>query len=161
MLAMKEKAGPVVVGSFSSEQEVAAYKRLVHLHKTSPIPDSEILQNLGLYLNRSSLSRILFMQSLYMRILPIHGIIAEFGVRWGQNLALFSMFRTIYEPHNFSRKIVGFDTFKGFPVVSEKDGRANGVQPGAYGVSPGYEAHLEEILAVQERASSSKPSQKI
>lgn len=33
----------------------------------------------------------------------------EFGVRWGQNLALFESFRGIYEPYNYNRKIVGFD----------------------------------------------------
>jgi hypothetical protein len=55
----------------------------------------------------------------------------EFGVRWGQNMALFTSFRNIYEPYNVSRKIIGFDTFAGFPSISEQDGVAETVQVGA------------------------------
>ena len=30
----------------------------------------------------------------------------EFGVRWGQNLALFESFRGIYEPYNYSVELL-------------------------------------------------------
>jgi hypothetical protein len=65
----------------------------VRLFKRSPIPDGELLAQLGLYLNRQTLSRILFMHELYSRIVDVPGIVVELGVRWGQNLALFSSFR--------------------------------------------------------------------
>ena len=43
------------------------------------------------------------------------GSIIQFGVRWGRELALFEMLRTIFEPFNHSRSIYGFDTFTGYP----------------------------------------------
>ena len=68
------------------------------------------------------LARILFMDDLYRRIVDVPGVILELGVRWGQNLALFSALRTIYEPFNHNRKVIGFDTFAGFPSPHAKDG---------------------------------------
>lgn len=80
------------------------------LRKTD-IPNTELLDNLGLYLTRQELSRINFMQKLYEKIIPVHGVVMELGVRWGQNMALFSVLRGIHEPFNYNRRIIGFDTF--------------------------------------------------
>ena len=77
----------------------------------------------------------------------------EFGVRWGQNLALFESFRGTYEPYNHSRKIVGFDTFSGFPSVHSKDGDADIVSEGALSVTKDYEKYLETVLDYHEKES--------
>jgi hypothetical protein len=148
----KKPQQQIIAGTiWASEEETAAYRRLVELSKQTPIPDKELLANLGLYLNRGSLSRILFMHNLYLKILKCHGIIIEFGVRWGQNMALFTTFRHIYEPYNFSRKIVGFDTFEGFPSVTPEDGAYQTIKAGSLNVTPHYENFLEEILSTQEK----------
>jgi hypothetical protein len=75
----------------------------------------------------------------------------EFGVRWGQNMALFTTFRGIHEPYNLSRKIIGFDTFTGFPSVTPQDGSSHTAQVGALSVTPGYETHLEQLLLAHEQ----------
>lgn len=98
-----------------SEEEIQAYKNLVKLFRQCPIADDEILKDLPLFLSRSSLGHILFIDSVYRQILNIPGCIMEFGVRWGRNLSLFTSLRNLYEPYNVSRKIIGFDTFEGFP----------------------------------------------
>jgi hypothetical protein len=134
-----------------TEQEISRRAGFVDLLKNTPIPNSELLSNLGLYLNRQSLSRILFMEHLYKKILNKHGVIFEFGVRWGQNMALFSSFRGMYEPFNYNRKLVGFDTFSGFPSVAGEDG--NLVSEGDYGVTENYEEYLTEILKVHQNES--------
>lgn len=141
------------IKSLSSEKETASRSNALELFKQCPIPPNEQLANLGLYLNRQTLSRILFMQEMYQRILPVHGIIIEFGVRWGQNLALFSSFRGMYEPFNYTRKIVGFDTFSGFPSVTAKDGKDSVARTGAYGVTDNYKEYLESVLAYHETES--------
>jgi hypothetical protein len=91
------------------------------------------------------------MHELYQKIIDVHGVVIEFGVRWGQNLALFESFRGIYEPYNYNRKIVGFDTFKGFPQLDPKDGEL--INQGYYGVTENYENYLEEILNYHESES--------
>jgi hypothetical protein len=137
----------------ASSEEVDAYHALATMLQSSPIPSSEILANLSLYLTRSSLSQILFMCELYRRILPVHGVVMEFGNRWGRNLALFSTLRNIFEPHNYGRKIVGFDTFEGFPAVAAEDGDDPVIKAGALSVTPAYQDYLNELLAVHERLS--------
>lgn len=137
--------------TFGAAGEAERRARLVSCLRQSPIPDGELLLNLGLYLTPQTLSRILFLDHLYRRILPVQGVVMEFGCRWGQSLALFTALRGIYEPFNRLRKVVGFDTFEGFPHTSLPDGPQ--MAPGMYGVTPGYEDHLREVLALQEQES--------
>lgn len=136
--------------TLASEIEIEAYKKLSQALRNTPIPDDEILANLNLFFGRSALSRTLFMNEIYQSIVNHHGVIMEFGVRWGQNLALLTSLRNIYEPYNITRKIIGFDTFEGFPHVHDKDGCARTVSTGALGVSKSYEKVLSEILLAQE-----------
>ena len=133
---------------YSSPEEVHAYDAIRDLMASSPIPRRETLGNLGLYLTRASMARLLFMHRLYWAILHSHGVIMEFGVRWGQNLALFMTFRTIYEPQNISRKIVGFDTFEGFPSITSEDGET--ASHGVCNVTPHYDTYLEQLLKTHE-----------
>lgn len=137
----------------SSGAELGARQELLHLFKSTPIPDDEIQFNLGLFLNRQTMARILWMHELYSKILNVPGVIMEFGVRWGQNLGLFTSFRGIYEPYNYTRKVVGFDTFAGFAGTSAKDGKADIIEEGAYSVSAGYEEYLDRILQYHQNES--------
>lgn len=142
----------IKVLSGANEKEKDRRSDFLKLYSEIPIPDKEIIQNMGLFINRMNLSRVLFMHELYNKIINIHGIIIEFGVRWGQNLALFTNFRGIYEPYNYNRKIVGFDTFQGFPEVdSIKDGAK--VSVGDYNVVDNYEDYLEKIILYHESES--------
>jgi hypothetical protein len=99
-------------------------------------------------LKRQSLSRILYYNELYKKIVEIPGVICEFGVQWGATLAQLINLRGIYEPFNPSRKIFGFDTFEGFPVVDEKDGGFSNV--GDYAITKNYEQTLDKILTLHE-----------
>ena len=57
--------------------------------------------------------------------------------------------RTIYEPFNATRQIVGFDTFAGFPTVAPKDGGAGMMKPGVLSVAENYETFLSRVLALR------------
>jgi hypothetical protein len=98
-------------------------------------------------MDRLNLSRILYYDRLYQKIVGVPGVILELGVQWGSTLSLFTNLRGIYEPYNHSRRIIGFDTFAGFPSVSEHDGDASRV--GDYSVRAGHEQLLDEILSIQ------------
>ena len=150
---MEEEAPKLRIARATSEREQELRRDFVELFKRTPIPDDELLAQLGLYLNRQTLSRILFLHELYSKIVDVPGIVLELGVRWGQNLALFSSFRGMEEPFNHARRIVGFDTFGGFPRTSPEDGTAAIATPGAYAVPEGYEDYLREVLAYHEQES--------
>ena len=121
------------------------------LLESSPIPKEQILPNLGLFLESKNLARLLFLDHVYQRIIDVQGVIMEFGTRWGQNLGVLSALRGIYEPFNRHRKIIGFDTFSGFPSVSQQDGMK--WQNGQLAVTEGYATYLENVLHVHEQAN--------
>ena len=127
-------------------------KQFAKHFRNCPIPGDEILANLGLFLSSKHLSRILFMDHLYKQIVDVQGIIIDFGTRWGQNMALFSTLRGIYEPFNRHRKIVGFDTFTGFPGVGEKDRKSHElIKKGGFTTSENYVEYLEKVMEYHEQ----------
>ena len=146
------------LGTKSSASSSYANTRLQLAQKlrASSIPDNELTGSLGLYMERMHLSRILLMNDLYRKVIDVPGSILEFGVRWGQNMALFSAFRGMYEPYNYARKVIGFDTFKGFPSVTPEDFNEQGhakVKVGDYGVAQDWKKNLEDILSCHEELS--------
>jgi len=122
----------VTYGTTKTAEQVS--KMVDHL-KNSPIPNEELMSNLGLFLTPQTLSRILLQNFLYTKISDIQGVVVELGCRWGQNMALYSSLRGIYEPYNRLRKIIGFDTFEGFINLSEKDGTNNAIAEKNYSVT--------------------------
>lgn len=136
--------------TYESETEGSVREEYAKVFRECPIPDSEMLSNLGLFLNSKNLSRILFMNHLYRQITDVQGIVIEFGVRWGNNTSVLAALRGIYEPFNRHRKVVGFDTFKGFPDITEKDGTSKLMRVGSDSVSENYVAYLDKILSLQE-----------
>ncbi len=105
----------------------------------------------SVFMKRQVISRILYQDYLYQKILPVPGLILEFGVHWGATIATLMNLRGIYEPYNHSRTICGFDTFGGFPNVSEEDGGFSSA--GDYSTSEGYEEELDRILSIHESFS--------
>jgi hypothetical protein len=148
-MTMKTKLGESIN---RNSIEVDADSQLFELQK-SIVPNMGPHWNLhsNLFLKRISLSRILYFNQLYLNVLNVPGVICEFGVQWGASLALLANLRATYEPFNYSRKIIGFDTFSGFLDVDPKDG--TGVAKGDYSTMQNYEQYLEEILSLHEQGS--------
>lgn len=137
---------------YRSEKEDTIRTEFVKHFRNCPIPDNDILQNLGMFLNSKNLSRILFFNHIYQKIVDVQGVVLEFGTRWGQNLSLFSALRGIYDPFNRHRKIIGFDTFTGFPSVGEHDNlNCPAIKKGELSCSPGYAGYLDSVMYFQEQ----------
>ena len=135
-----------------SQNDRVASESFAGLFKGCPIPENELLNNLGLYIKRQNMSRIIFFYELYKKMVDVHGVAIMFGVRWGQDLALLETFRGMMEPFNHNRKIIGFDTFEGFPSVSAKDNLVLHKE-GDLKVARNYEAYLTNVLQAHEDAS--------
>ena len=73
------------------------------------------------YVPRQSLTRFLAKYEIFKKILNIEGAIIEGGVRFGGGLMTFAQLSAIFEPVNYTRKIIGFDTFSGFPNLTKED----------------------------------------
>jgi Macrocin-O-methyltransferase (TylF) len=133
-----------------SEQEIEVSQRLTKLLLSSPIPPEELINNLTLFLRRHQLTDLLTMNALYDMILDVPGVIMEFGVRFGRHLGAFTALRSVYEPYNWLRRIVGFDTFTGFPDVADVDKVGSTAFPGRFAVPDDYVGYLREVLDAHE-----------
>ncbi|MGK2739255.1 TylF/MycF/NovP-related O-methyltransferase [Tepidicaulis sp. LMO-SS28] len=87
----------------------------------------EKLEDFPKYARRESLARFLYKAEVFQKVLDVQGSVVELGVLWGGGLMTFAKLSAIYEPLNYQRKIIGFDTFEGFTGISEKD--AGGTSP--------------------------------
>ncbi|WP_031011728.1 class I SAM-dependent methyltransferase [Streptomyces sp. NRRL F-5727] len=133
-----------------SAQERDVRERLTKLLVETPMPPEYLIDNLPVYLRRHQLADLLSMDALYRMLPEIPGTVMEFGVLHGRHLAALTALRSIYEPYNSLRRIVGFDTFTGFPDIAEVDRVSTSAVAGRFAVPDGEVDHLREVLAAHE-----------
>jgi len=88
---------------------------------SSPGSATEKLENFAKYVPRQNLARFLARYEIFKLIQEVQGSIVECGVLFGGGLLSFAKLSAILEPYNFQRRVIGFDTFSGFPGVDEAD----------------------------------------
>jgi|TARA_B110000495_G_C23041306_1_gene624785 hypothetical protein len=81
----------------------------------------EKLSNFTKFAPRQHLTKFISKYEIFKKIIGVEGAIIECGVRFGGGLMTFAQLSSIFEPVNYTRKIVGFDTFSGFPGISKND----------------------------------------
>lgn len=144
----------IQTNTVSSENEQKNRLGLANLINSNPIPDNEKSFHTPLFLKRQELSKVLYFHYLYQQFLNTHGIIMEFGTRWGTNMVTLSNLRGIYEPFNYNRKIIGFDTFEGFKNTNTKeDGNHDIIKEGAFSVTENYTDYLDQLLSIHQHES--------
>ncbi|MFK8030850.1 MAG: TylF/MycF/NovP-related O-methyltransferase [Gammaproteobacteria bacterium] len=79
------------------------------------------MENFPKYVKRQNLTRFLALYEIFKLVLPVKGSVIECGVNHGYGIMSWCKFSSILEPVNLTRRVYGFDTFEGFPSVSEKD----------------------------------------
>ena len=140
-------------GFMRTNEEAKSLERLLEIHlNLLPRLGEGWNQHSLVTLRRQSLSRILYYDWIYKKIIGKPGVICEFGVMWGAALSTLQSLRGIYEPYNHQRKIFGFDTFEGFVGLSTQDG-THPHNKGDYATDICYEEELLEILLLQEKQS--------
>ena len=134
----------------SNELEKQRRAQYLHAFKNSPVPEADILYSqLSLYMPRQELSRILALSDIYRQhVIDSNGVLMEFGTCYGRTAAVLTNLRGIFEPFNFTRKLVVFDSFEGLTGTTDQDG-AKALE-GDYSAGAGYDRHLEEVLAYHE-----------
>ena len=79
------------------------------------------IENFPKYVRRQNLTRFLALYEIFKKVIDVKGSIIECGVNHGYGVMSWCKFSSILEPVNLTRRVYGFDTFEGFPSVSEKD----------------------------------------
>lgn len=103
----------------AAEQQVG--KKIEKIFNACPDSVEIKIENFPKYVRRQHLKRFLAMYEIFKLVLPVKGSVIECGVFKGFGFMTWAKLSTMLEPENFMRRIYGFDTFAGFPNVSEKD----------------------------------------
>jgi hypothetical protein len=111
------------------------------------------LESFPRFISKRSMARFIAKERIFEKILPVNGIIVECGVFNGAGLFTWAQLSNIHEPVNYNRKIVGFDTFEGFPSVDAAKDNA-GVRVSAKGDLKG--STLEDISLSIEKYNNER-----
>jgi len=107
--------------NFKADDKIEAM--LEEHFETYDITKREICRNFQIYTRRVFLKRFLAHYELYQRVYTLPGDIVELGVYRGASLMSWANFMEIRNMGDRHRKVVGFDNFKGFGDMEEKDGK--------------------------------------
>lgn len=90
------------------------------------------IENFPKYIKRQNLTRLISLYEIFKMTLDIKGSVVECGVNQGFGVMTWAKLSAILEPTNLTRRIYGFDTFDGFPEVSDQDLSMNSkhIKPG-------------------------------
>ena len=111
----------------------------------SPVEKLESFTN---FTSRQSLTKFLARAEVFQRQLKINGSIVEVGVHRGASYMTWCHLSSIYEPVNYLRKIIGFDTFEGFCSLSVNDATGTSEHLKKGGFSTGSDLHGELIECI-------------
>lgn len=120
---------------------------------------TEKLENFAKYVPRQNLARFLARYEIFRHIKDVQGSIVECGVLFGGGLMSFAKLSTILEPYNFQRRIIGFDSFTGFPSIDKADLKGLPERKSAHLKQHGFAAEgaYEDILRSVELYNLSRP----
>jgi hypothetical protein len=139
-----------VEGGLRSPAEAEEASRNKACFDRNPTSWEKKLENFPKYVRRQNLTRLLALYEIFKRVINIKGSIVECGVFHGFGIMTWVKLSAILEPANLTRRIYGFDSFEGFPRVSEKDlvGPGKGVQEGD--LYANSFAELAELVAIHD-----------
>ena len=103
----------------TAEQQVGKNIEAIFTKCQDPIEIK--LENFPKYVRRQHLKRFLAMYEIFKLVLPVKGSVVECGVFKGFGVMTWAKLSAMLEPENLTRRIYAFDTFAGFPNVSEND----------------------------------------
>lgn len=91
---------------------------------------------------------------IFKQIVHVNGSIVECGVFVGGGTMTWLHCSSIMEPYNHTRKIIGFDTFSGFPQIDESDkktGTSEHLHVGGLNVSGSMQDELTELVKIHDQ----------
>ena len=103
--AAEEEVGPALAQAFEASHDSVEAR----------------LENFPRYTRRKTITRFITFYELFKFALPVKGSVVECGVFRGFGLMTWAHVSAVLEPANLTRRIYGFDSFEGFPSVSDHD----------------------------------------
>lgn len=129
--------------------ESAAEGELAEAFETSSSSTTTKLANFPRYVRRQDLKRFLVRYELLKEVLEVKGSIIECGVNEGFGLMSWYHCSSMLEPENLTRRIIGFDTFEGFPSLGDEDRGQVAVEVGD--LAADSESELRQLIEIHDK----------
>jgi hypothetical protein len=144
------KENILLEGGFRPEAEHEEIKRLENCFIRNPEDCSQKINNFPCYTRRAALTRFIVLYEIFKKVLQIKGSVVECGVFRGFGLMTWSKLSAILEPTNLTRRIYGFDSFEGFPDVSNEDEPQVDAQVEKGGLYADSYDELKELISIND-----------
>jgi hypothetical protein len=134
-------------------REASSVELLERAFVSSRLPVAQRLANFPLHVRRQDISRFLVHYELFKLALPANGSVVECGVFAGGGLAGWAHFSACMEPYNHTRRVIGFDTFTGFPSLHEHDahhGISEHLNVGAFETHDSIQDEIMHLMAIHD-----------
>jgi Macrocin-O-methyltransferase (TylF) len=134
--------------------EKGTVTELVQAFETSTCPVELRLQNFPRHVRRQDIARFLVKNELFKSVLPVHGSVVECGVYAGGGLMTWVQLSSIYEPYNHTRRVIGFDTFAGFPGFHANDAhhhQSEHLVKGGLKIAPNMQEEINHLASIHDR----------
>jgi hypothetical protein len=140
--------GTVKESTNQSAADLATLDAIGSYWRTSPGAEVAKLDAFTKYVSRQSITKLLARYEIFKQQLEVNGSVVEVGVHRGASLMAWAHFSAILEPVNYLRKVIGFDTFSGFPSLSTKDARgvSEYLEVGGFAAEDGAEEDLRRAI---------------
>jgi len=110
------------VHQLTTETGLNVTEDLLQIIEEYNIPPYYLFGSFAIYTRRINMTRFLARYELYKMVQDLPGNIVECGVFQGDGLFAYAKFLEIFHPADRQRKVIGFDTFRGFSNIHENDG---------------------------------------
>jgi hypothetical protein len=137
-----------------NQQEKNIPDDLARTFEVSGLPITQRLSTFPRHVRRQDIARFLTRWEIFKLSLQANGSIVECGVFGGGGLMSWYHFSAISEPYNHTRKVIGFDTFEGFPSLHEKDiktGDSEHLKEGGFKTSDRIINELQSLVDIHDK----------
>lgn len=131
------------------------WEETVRLINESGIELREAIENFVLFDRRVNLAKFFAHIEIFQKTVDLPGAIVDCGVFKGASLLTFAKLVEVYCPGNTLKRVIGFDTFTGFPPLSYQDGppdESRGKQVGGWDARDFF-PFLQKIVDLTQRDS--------
>jgi hypothetical protein len=137
-------------------EEAKIFENLYKAFDQSSLSLAGKLQAFPLFVRRQDVAYFLSKYEIFKQIVNVNGSIVECGVFVGGGIMTWLHCSSILEPYNHTRKIIGFDTFSGFPSVDESDtqtGKSEHLHVGGLAVAGDPKGELSSLVSIHRQNS--------
>lgn len=149
------KSGLFREKKLQSKKDLEQFEKLSSYIANSPGELITKFDNFPKYVQRNALSRFLARYELFKLQLDVVGSIVDVGVGRGASIMTWAQLSAMFEPVNFTREIIGFDTFEGVVAVDPKDKNqhnqdSNLLKKGGFHVETGMFEDINDAISVYD-----------